>query len=389
MNVLYLNHSDQMSGAENSLRALLWQMRRAHDDISPMLTLPGSGPFSERMREEGWSVTFAPLRRIQRPDGLISGMTTLIHVMRTAPFIAHLAKKTSTKLIHSNSTTAHLVGGMAAEKIGVPAIWHARDMVSLEKIAPALAQRAACVIAISGCVAQKLQDDGVPEEKIRVIHNGLDPDEWKPRDKSVLRESLALSPETVLFGCPAQLVPWKNQKGFIEAAAKIIEDQGAARAHFAIIGGNLWGEHREYVQELRAAVKERNLQDYFNFIPHQADNVDAIAALDCVVLPSHEEPFGRVLIEGMAMKKAVIAYAENGPLEIVTHGRDGLLVPPEENDGLANAMARVLRDAELREELGRNARRSAVENFHIADSAARIVKIYKDLGAPPPEAEAN
>jgi len=386
MNVLYLNHSDQMSGAENSLRALLWELRRAHDEISPVLALPGSGPLSERMREEGWSVTFAPLRRIQRPQGLISGMTTLVHVMRTAPFIAHLAKKTGAKIIHSNSTTAHIVGGMAAEKIGVPAIWHARDMVSLEKIAPALAQRATCIVAISGCVAEKLQNDGVPAEKIRIVHNGLDPDEWKPRDKSALRETLSLPQGTVLFGCPAQLVPWKNQLGFIEAAAKIVENEGSARPHFAIIGGNMWGEHNDYIKELRDAVKARNLQDHFNFIPHQNDNVDALAALDCVVLPSHEEPFGRVLIEGMALKKAVIAFGENGPLEIVTHGHDGLLVPPEETDGLANAMQKILGDAALREELGRNGHASVIEKFHISESAARIVEIYRDVTAAPPEA---
>src|SRR4051812_41594667 len=105
MNILYLNHSEQMSGAENSLRALLWQIRRAHPEVQPMLALPGSGSFSQTMRDEGWSVTFAPLRRISRPTNLISGMATLVHVMRTAPFVAHLAATTKCDLIHSNSTT--------------------------------------------------------------------------------------------------------------------------------------------------------------------------------------------------------------------------------------------------------------------------------------------
>jgi glycosyltransferase involved in cell wall biosynthesis len=82
------------------------------------------------------------------------------------------------------------------------------------------------------------------------------------------------------------------------------------------------------VAQLRARVKQHNLQDRFNFVPHQMDNVDALSAMDAIVLPAHEEPFGRVLIEGMALRKPVIAYAENGPLEIISHGDDGLCVPP-------------------------------------------------------------
>ncbi len=113
MNVLYLNHSGQMSGAEQSLRSLLWQLRRAHPEVSPVVALPGAGPLAELLRDEKWNVAFAPLRRLQRPSNLLSGMTALAHVLRTAPFVTRLVKQTGSHLIHSNSTTAHLVGGLA------------------------------------------------------------------------------------------------------------------------------------------------------------------------------------------------------------------------------------------------------------------------------------
>lgn len=388
MNILFLNHSEQMSGAENSLRALLWQLRRAHPDIEPMIALPGSGPFSQALREEGWNVTFAPMRRIARPTNIISGMATLVHVLRTAPYVSQLASTTNCDLIHSNSTTAHLVGGLAGEKTGVPAIWHARDLVSLGNVAGALAARAACVIAISGCVAERLQNDGVPGDKIRVIHNGLDPDEWMVHDDDnrvrELRASIGAE-SSFLFGCPAQLAPWKKQSIFIEAAALLMQDEACSRARFAILGGDLWGEHREYAASLRALIKKHNLQERFNFVPHQSDNVAAIEALDSVVLPSLDEPFGRVLIEGMALEKAVIAFGANGPLEIITHEHDGLLAAPGKNDeesaaSLAAAMKRVLVDEELTRTLGTHARRAVQEKFHVADSAARVVELYRELG---------
>ena len=76
----------------------------------------------------------------------VDGGADHAHVLRTAPFVARLVKQTGSHLIHSNSTTAHLVGGLAAERTLKPAIWHARDLVSLQRIAPALSARATRII---------------------------------------------------------------------------------------------------------------------------------------------------------------------------------------------------------------------------------------------------
>jgi len=379
LHVLYLNHSGQISGAEQSLRSLLWQLRRSGIEFDPVVALPGSGPFADVLRDENWNVTFAPLRRLQRPNGLVSGLTSLAHILSTAPFITRLAQQTRAQIIHSNSTTAHLVGGLAAGRAGVPAIWHARDLVSLERIAPQLAQRATKVIAISNCVAERLKQDGVPEDKLVTILNGLDADEWYPRERSQLRESLGITEDSFIFGCIGQLVPWKNHAAFIEAANLIAQDDSCGQARFVVMGGDLWDEHAAYVKELRALVKKYNLQERFNFIPHRNDAVDALMGMDSLVLCSHEEPFGRVLIEAMALRKVAIAYAENGPLEIITNEHDGLLVQPDEENGLANAMRRALCEKELRDHIRNNARETVLEKFHIADSAQKVLDVYREV----------
>ncbi len=382
--VLFLNHSAQMSGAEASLRSLLWGLRRADVPIEPVIALPDGGPFAGILRDEGWSVTLAPLRRISRPRGLIDGMASLLHVLQTAPLICRLADQVGAKIIHSNSTTAHLVGGVAGERTGVPALWHCRDLVPLGKLAPQLAGKAAKVIAISQCVADFLEKEGVPREKIIQIYNGLDPDEWRPKSRSYLRESLGLPDDAFLFGAVGQLVPWKNHAAFIEAAALLCAETGCAHARFAIIGGDLWGEQAPYVGQLRELVKKYGLMERFNFIPHQLNGADALGALDCLVHPARDEPFGRVLMEAMALAKPVIAVDANGPAEIVTHGRDGLLVAGDETDlesGLAMAMKRVLEDASLRAHLSEEARLTVESRFHVDDSALQIAELYRDLGA--------
>lgn len=377
--VLYLNHSAQLSGAEASLRSLLWQLRRSDASVDPVIGLPGGGDFSELLRDEGFNVTLAPLRRLHRPRGLVDSMTSLLHVMQTTPFICRLIDQTHSDLVHSNSTTAHLVGGLAAERTGRPALWHVRDLVPLDRLGPQLASRCSRAIAISGCVAERLERDGVPQEKIVLIHNGLDPDEWRVRERSRLRESLGVPEDAFLFGVVGQLVPWKNHADFVRAAAQILQEPGCDQARFAIIGGDLWGEQQPYVKELRRLVKEAGLVERFNFIPHQSDGVDAMSALDCLVHPALEEPFGRVVMEAMALRKVVIAMAQNGPLEIVTHEHDGLLVAPDQPDGLAAAMSRVLHEPALREHLSENARPTVEQRFHIAESAQKMLALYAEV----------
>ena len=375
--VLYLNHSAQMSGAEASLRSLLWGLRRSDAPIDPLIALPGEGPLTTMLRDEGWSVTLAPLRRLHRPRGLIDTMASLLHVLQTAPHICRLAQGANAKIIHSNSTTAHLVGGLAGEKVGKPTIWHCRDMIALQKMAPQLSSKATKIVAISGCVAESLERDGVPHDKIRVIFNGLDPDEWRSRERSVVRELLAIPDGTFVFGVVGQLVPWKNHRAFIEAAGQMIKDEGCDNARFVIIGGDLWGEQQPYIKELREEVKRAELAGRFNFVPHQSDGVDAMAALDCLVHPALDEPFGRVVMEGMAMGKPVIAMNQNGPREIIRHEEDGLLIEP---DDLAATMKRVLHDADLRAHLSQNARPSIESRFHIADHTNKMLELYKELG---------
>lgn len=400
LHVSYVNHVTQMSGAEHSLRALLWQFRRGGGDVEPVLVLPGDGPFSQLMREEGWNVTFAPLRRLHRPQGLLDGMAALVHIFQTAPFLAKLCRQAGAEIIHSNSTTAHLVGALAAERLRIPSIWHARDLTSLTKIAPSLSQKTTACIAISKAVAESLKADGVPEDKIHVIYNGLDTDDWRPREgaTSHLRESLNLDSKTFLFGCATQLVPWKNHKAFILAASRLAQDEKCDNARFIVMGGDLWGEQQDYVKELRALVKEHDLQDRFNFIPHQSDNQDALSAFDAVVLPSREEPFGRVLIEAMALNKVAIAFDYGGPSEIVTHDKDGLLAPLTEKktegeeseeqterreeadaDALAHVMKRALLSEALRNELGNAARQTVIDKFHVGDSAQAVLELYRKV----------
>jgi glycosyltransferase involved in cell wall biosynthesis len=383
VNGLWVNHTSLVSGAEESMRAVLAQWRAGKRgefrDIDAVAALPGEGPFAQALREGGNGVVFAPLRRLNRPQGLFEGVSVVAHVWQVAPLVARLVKQTNSHLVHSNSSTAHIVAGVAAARLDIPALWHARDLVQLGRAASFLSSRSAYVIAISGCVAESLQKQGVAAEKIRIIRNGIDPELWKasPGAPRRVRHSLKWDKQFV-FGCIGQMVPWKNARDFIYAAALLCEDDGCANARFLLAGGDLWNEHADYISELRALVKAKNLDSRICFVEFQTDNRDLVASLDCLVHAALEEPLGRVLLEAMAMGVPAVAYARNGPLEIILHEHDGLLAAPCTPEELARQMRRVLVDSELREHLIENGPQTIHEKFHIADVARATAELYRE-----------
>jgi len=112
-----------------------------------------------------------------------------------------------------------------------------------------------------------------------------------------------------------------------------------------------------------------------------------VRALDLVLVPSWEEPFGRVVLEALALRVPVIATDVGGPREIITEGREGLLRPPRSPEAWAQAIRALADDAGARERMGRLGRARVQEAFTLQQHAAALVEIYEHAaarsGAPP------
>ena len=101
------------------------------------------------------------------------------------------------------------------------------------------------------------------------------------------------------------------------------------------------------------------------FTAYQSDVVPWMAGIDVLLLPSDNEPFGYVVLEGMALGKTVLATASGGPLEIIEHGVDGLLVPSREPSAWAAVIMDVARDTHKYAAIGPTARMSVQRKFSV------------------------
>lgn len=381
MKILYVLHTSKPGGAAESLKVLLSQWRNPDYQIEPLIALPKGALFDE-LQQNGWPVFTLPAELEKRPRGARGTMMALGKVLLQRRALIQIIRDEKVDIIHANATAAHAASGAAARKCKIPAVWHVRDLASLGRWSGLLEKRADAIVAISKTVAQSLENQNVPRRKIHQIYNSLDVNDWPPQTPpdANIRNTLHAAKSTIVFGCVGQLVAWKNQAAFIEAAALLRNLEPEANIKFAIIGSDPWQQNSDYRRRLIAQAKALGLGQNLTFFPHQNDNRAALAACDVLVHAACREPFGRVLIEAMALEKPVIAFAAAGAGEILTNEKDGLLMPAASGSvGLMEAMRKVLLSPSLGEKLGKAARLTVQQRFNAADGAEQIRKLYESL----------
>jgi len=227
------------------------------------------------------------------------------------------------------------------------------------------------VIAISEGVRAALRRAGVRDERIRVVPSAVDATRLAapPDARARLRAEWGVGPGEVLVLVPGALERRKGQDVLLAAAARLAPAALPVR-------WVLCGDGRERATLERAAAP---LDGAVRFAGFRRDIGACLAAADVVALPSRREGLGVAALEAMAAGLPVIASRVGGLAEAVVHGETGLLVPPEDPDALAAALARLVADGELRARLG-HAGRARAAAFSSARMAEGTLACY---GEPP------
>ena len=376
LRVVYLDHVARLSGGEIALLRLLPHL----DRVSPHVILAEDGPLVGRLHLAGISTEVLPfddrarhLRKAAVDGRGVSpqvAATTAAYVMRLAVRLRQLQPD----LVHTNSLKAGVYGSLAARLAGIPVIWHVRDRIAEDYLplpAVALVRRmsrdlAAAVVANSRSTMETL---AAPSRPV-VIYSVLP----EVMSDVPLRDRVTGGPLT--FGIVGRLAPWKGQDLFLRAFARAFPD-GDERA--VVVGAALFGEDT-YAQGLVGLAESLGIADRVELRGHREDVWDELSRIDVLVHASiTPEPFGQVILEGMAAGVPVIAPRAGGPAEILRHEVTGLLYEVADVDELTAAMLRM-RDERLRERLSAAAR-ADLGPYSPPVVAAELQQLYARVAA--------
>jgi glycosyltransferase involved in cell wall biosynthesis len=265
------------------------------------------------------------------------GAAASLQQLRLAAALARLRPAA----LYCNGFRAQLGATLPAVSLRVPVVWHVRDFVPEGPASRAwswLARRVQAIVANSSATATQ---PALPRAA-DVVPNGIDLERFRPR------RTEPSGPATV--GMAAHLTPWKGHLRFLRIFAAVRKRFPELRG--LIAGGPIYAtsDHMAYPARVRAAQRELGVEDVCSVTHIQPEAMpDFLAGLTVFVhCPDRPEPFGRSLVEAMAVGVPVVAAAGEGSAEVV--GVAAVVCPLGDEDAVSDAVLELLADSRLRGE---------------------------------------
>jgi glycosyltransferase involved in cell wall biosynthesis len=218
----------------------------------------------------------------------------------------------------------------------------------------------------------------VSEPQIVKVHDGVDLQRYKPhKSRLIFVHHRNEDKNPLIIGLIGQIGERKGHRYFLEAAWMITQSHPLVK--FWIVGKEPAHSKEHYTDQLSEYVREHHLQFQVKFWGFQPDITEILARVDILVLPSLQEPFGKIVIEAMAMEKPVIASHVGGVPEIVVHGQTGLLVPPADSEALRQALEQLIPDRQKRGQMGMKGRKRVEQYFSLEKTVRETEQVYEQI----------
>jgi glycosyltransferase involved in cell wall biosynthesis len=385
--LLFLNTRDQC-GADVAVHLMLMK-NFAPDEVQVFVISNSEAMDAEdmRVRLAGMPHVVSEFLPLGKPTSALSGKGKLGKALAYGPSLLSLAKaaafvrKHRIQIIHAtdrprDASYLALLGYMT----GAISVVHMHAPVTgLSRPTLWGMRKATAIFAVSDAVRADLIRLGLNAGKIHTVYNAVDPSHFDP-DKPLdfrppIREQFGIPEDAPLLGIAARMNPWKGQYELLGAASLL---RGKfPNLHVMILGADVPEMRADFQQKAR----DGGIADRVHFGGFQQDVRPFLHEFDLFVHPSYGEPFGLSIVEAMAMRKPVIACGTGGVPEIITHGKDGWLVPERSAESVATAIATLLDDRELCRKMGESARQTVCGRFTPRQQCIAAASRYAELVA--------
>lgn len=365
---------------ENTLLSCEGLHARGHE--VHLISGPTHGPegaLTARAKEGGYH--FEELPSLVRPVSPLRDFAALRSLRRRFEMLRP-------DVVHTHSSKAGVLGRIAADQAGVPAIVHTIHGMSFNRTQSDLVQsmyavaerhcarRCHAIVSVADAMTRQALDAGVGEpSQFRTIRSGMVVEDFDPRNHCdrTLRREWGMDESHVVVGTVARLFQNKGYEQLIPIMASAAREE--PRLRFVWIGDG--ARRAEYEAELR----RRGLRDRVTItgLVPPSEMPRMLASIDLLAHTSQWEGLPRAVVQAMLMEKPAVSFNIDGAPEVVIPDETGTLVELGDQDGFAAAMIRLARDDELRQRLGATGRARCIREFDHRVMVEKLEALYADL----------
>jgi glycosyltransferase involved in cell wall biosynthesis len=214
-----------------------------------------------------------------------------------------------------------------------------------------------------------------PANKFEVIHSGVDLDKFYRLhlDPVRVKKDLGIPGHAFVVGTVGRLAPIKGHRYLIEAAKYVVQKFPETR--FIFLGDG------ELLDEFRSLVVGLGIEDNFLFLGWRSNVAEILSIFDIFVFPSLNEGMGKAVVEAMSLGKPIIASSVGGLKDLISDGRNGILIPQADSTILSIEIAALLSDPTKRERIAREGKRMS-QQYNSEIMVEKIEQLYKSLMVP-------
>jgi glycosyltransferase involved in cell wall biosynthesis len=339
-------------------------------------------------------------RAIGREHGLARAQALVANARGLAGLVslARWCRANHVDIVHVTERPRQALFGLAVARMaGCACLIHAHTSYypqDVTRLSNWRLHQADAIVGVSDFTASSFKHvANLPADRVFAVHNAVDSDVFRSpasdADRSVMRARLGVPADATLIGCVARLMRWKGQPNLLEAFARVLQTVPNARLVLAGVSSDQApdgiGDFRDYLLRRIDALGLNDLVTLPGFLP-PTDMPAFYAALDLAAHPAMEEPFGLAVVEAMASFRPIVAISGGGVPEIIRDGIDGLLVPPEQPELMAQAIVQLLQQPRLAQRLTQSARQRVLDAFTPELQARTMLGVYQQVAKRRPAA---
>jgi glycosyltransferase involved in cell wall biosynthesis len=353
------------------LQGILEGAAEGEHELEPVFFEPG--PWPEELRAAGLRVEVIDAGRLRQAHRWLA----------TVRRLARLFRERDPDVILNWSAKTQLYGSPAAVLAGMAdrVVWWQQAIPARTWLDVTATLLPAAAVGCYSETSKRAQERLFPVRRTFTVAAGSPVPEPAPEaELGRAAAALELPREVPIVGLVGRLQPWKGQDQLLRAQ-RILLDRGR-RIHTLIVGGDSYGLSPEYAASLKPLAQRLGIEGDVTMTGEVPDAGPYIERMDVIVNASDPEPFGIVILEGMARGVAVVAVNSGGPSEFVEDGRTGALARSGSPEDLADALERLIASPELRAEIGRQGQERYEEEYTTAALRrrffARLEEIVRD-----------